>query len=215
MNPEVLRNSVPHIEFFTGMCDALGIENLPDGGRQYRDEFVRYLNERFTSDRYDIAQFDILRDDLVILMEQDLHLRDVILNYGNANLPVTDIERGRRTTLVASIDDLSKQFATLQVILLLDSIKTPNTSCDTIITQLSGAVSEKLRLVNNILANKLGTPVPVAAAGVAAPGAAPGNKYYNYGKNIVGGGINDMQFKQKYLKYKNKYMNLKNSKNIF
>jgi hypothetical protein len=212
MNPEVLQSSAPHIEFFTGMCDALGIENLPDGGRQYRDEFVQSLNERFTSDRYDKVAYNKLRDDLEQLIQKDSDLHNILHGYLEGNKPSNRKQRANRDLLNTSIHNLTLQFGELQLILLFDSIKNPNTSCDTIITELSNAVTEKLKIVNIILANKLGTPVPVAAAGVA-PG--PRNKYYNYGKNIVGGGINDMQFKQKYLKYKNKYMNLKNSKNIF
>ncbi len=85
----------------------------------------------------------------------------------------------------------------------------------TIPSDLNDVLINKIKLVNEILTSKLTKPAtelatepatePATASGTAS-GTASARKYYNH---QVGQGINDIYYKEKYLKYKAKYTNLK------
>ena len=101
--------------------------------------------------------------------------------------------------------ELLNELALLQVNIFIN-----NTNCTEIIKNVTDAITTKIKLVNTIMQNKLSnsTPsVPVAAEGTTAPPSeTTARKYYNH---QVGQGINDIYYKEKYLKYKAKYTNLK------
>jgi len=172
-------------------------------------DFKRKLKEKNNLRRINhlhIKEFDKL---IRALMEADNNLKEYY-------------ERSTRDVQTA-LQPLLSEFVKMQILILLEKFVEPSTNCDDPLTELSGIVKAKLEAVNNILMGKLGleiTPPPSRPASESAhaperlaimPALRPedgasDNKYWS----MFGGSAN-RAYEHKYMKYKAKYLELKQS----
>jgi hypothetical protein len=149
------------------------------------NENIEKLKLTFTNfnddDKYKLI--GSLSDDLQTLQEADLKLKE--LTQSSLFAPYKDKIKDK-------VELMNKELIELQVLSLIQN--KPN--CDKVIKELAGILTEKIQKVNIILKNNLAS---AAAADVPTPDTA----------GLSGGSRKDIYI-NKYIKYKKKYISLKN-----